>query len=213
MTGLGAFLNTSIGKKLLMAFTGICFCLFLLIHLAGNLTLFGGPDTFNAYVNHLHALGPLITAAEWVLLTLAIIHVTAGMTLFYQNWAARPVAYAVKKSSGGSTIGSRTMPYTGILLFMFLILHLTGFRFVDHENQTVYQIVAGAFARPVNVILYTIAVIMIFFHVRHGFWSAFQTIGANHPRYMQWLKLTGQAFSILIAVGFGLIPLYMALKV
>lgn len=108
-------LRTSIGKKLLMAFTGLGFCFFLLIHLIGNLTLYGGKNFFLAYVEHLHALGPLIIIAECGLLLFAVIHVTTGILLFVENWRARPVDYAVNKTAGGRTIGSATMPYTGLV--------------------------------------------------------------------------------------------------
>ncbi|MBU0699005.1 MAG: succinate dehydrogenase, partial [Proteobacteria bacterium] len=108
--------RTSIGKKLLMAVTGFCFCCFLSLHLAGNLTIYGGKDFFNAYAGHLHSLGPLLTVAEWILLTLAVIHVLTGATLFYQNFRSQPVGYSVKKRAGGRSLGSATMPYTGFII-------------------------------------------------------------------------------------------------
>ena len=105
MNWLLKILWTSIGKKILMAFTGLSFCGFLIAHLAGNLTLYKGKDAFNAYAESLHALGPLITIAELGLLFFALIHVLIGATLFFENYKARPSRYAVKKSAGGRTIG------------------------------------------------------------------------------------------------------------
>ncbi len=108
--------STSVGKKLLMAITGFSFCGFLAAHLAGNLTIYGGKDAFNGYAEHLHALGPLLTVAELVLLSFFLVHVITGLILFLQNLKARPVRYAVNKTAGGRTFGSATMPYTGILM-------------------------------------------------------------------------------------------------
>ncbi len=139
---------SSIGKKLLMALTGLAFCGFLAGHLAGNLTIYGGKDAFNSYAEHLHALGPVLTLMEWGLLVFAVVHVCAGLTLFYQNFRARTSRYAVNKWAGGRTIGSATMPYTGILLLTFIILHLINFHFVDKTNTTIYQIVAQTFENP-----------------------------------------------------------------
>jgi len=200
--------QSSIGKKLMMALTGFCFIIFLIVHLAGNLTIYGGASMFNSYAEHLHALGPLITLAEAGLLFLALIHVLTGTALFYQNFRSRPVGYAVKKSAGGRTPGSRTMPYTGFLVLFFVIAHLFNFHFIEKNGQTIFQIVSSAFADPVYVVAYILAMIIVAVHVSHGFWSAFQSIGANHPNYMPVIKGGSILFSIIVAVGFGFIPIY-----
>jgi succinate dehydrogenase / fumarate reductase cytochrome b subunit len=208
------FINTfssSIGKKLMMAVTGLSFIGFIAGHLAGNLTIYGGKDTFNSYAEHLHSLGPLVTAAEWILLTMALIHILTGLTLFYQNFKSRPVRYAVNKSAGGRTIGSLTMPYTGILMLAFVIVHLMNFHFVDKTNTTIFEIVSQAFTNPVYVALYVAAMIVVALHVSHGFWSAFQTIGANHPRYMPIIQVAGLGFSVIVGIGFGFIPIYISI--
>ncbi|MDM8537297.1 succinate dehydrogenase cytochrome b subunit [Desulfobacterales bacterium HSG17] len=203
--------SSSIGKKLMMAVTGLGFIGFIAGHLAGNLTIYGGKDLFNSYAEHLHSLGPLVTAAEWILLTMAIIHVLTGLTLFYQNYKSRPVKYAVCKSAGGRTIGSLTMPYTGILMLAFVIVHLMNFHFVDKTNTTIFEIVAQAFTNPAYVALYVAAMIVVAIHVSHGFWSAFQTIGANHPKYMPIIQLLGLGFSVVVGIGFGFIPIYISI--
>ncbi len=210
MNWLTNTLGSSVGKKLMMALTGLSFCGFLAVHFAGNLMLYGGKDAFNAYAEHLHSLGPLITLAEFVLLSLAIVHVLTGLTLFYQNFKARPRRYVMNKSAGGRTIGSQTMPYTGLLLLGFIILHLQNFHFVDKTYQTIYDIVSNAFAQPGYVIIYILAMIIAAIHVSHGFWSAFQTIGANHPKYMPLIKGVGIVFSLVVGVGFGFIPIYIS---
>lgn len=211
MNWLTRTLWSSIGKKLMMAVTGLCFCLFLAGHLAGNLSIYGGKDTFNAYARHLHTLEPVIIVVEWVLLILAVIHVLTGLTLFYQNWKARCRRYQVNKWGGGRTIGSATMPYTGILLLAFVVMHLLNFHFVDKTGTTLHQIVAGTFSNPVYVILYVFAMIVAAVHISHGFWSAFQTLGANHPKYMPAIRGLSIIFSLMIAVGFGLLPIYLSL--
>jgi succinate dehydrogenase / fumarate reductase cytochrome b subunit len=201
---------SSIGKKLLMAVTGLAFCGFLAGHLAGNLTIYGGKDAFNSYAEHLHALGPLLTLAEWGLLLFAVVHVCTGLILFYQNFSARTSRYVVNKRGGGRTLGSMTMPYTGILLLAFVIFHLINFHFVDKTNTTIYQIVAQAFESPLYVVIYILAMIVAALHVSHGLWSAFQTIGLNHIKYMPFIMALSIFFSLAVGFGFGIIPLYLS---
>jgi len=203
---------SSIGKKLMMALTGLAFCGFLAGHLAGNLTIYGGQNAFNAYAEHLHSLGPLLTLAEWGLVILALIHIITGLTLFYQNTIARGSRYAVNKKGGGRTIGSATMPYTGVLLLVFVIIHLVNFHFVDKSNTTIFQIVSETFTNPLWVIIYVVAMIAAAVHVSHGFWSAFQSFGANHPKYMPTIMVLSILFSLAIALGFGLLPLYISVS-
>ena len=206
------FLQTvasSVGKKFMMAVTGLGFCLFLAAHLAGNLSIYAGRQAFNAYAAHLHSLEPLVKAAEFGLLFFAAVHVLTGLVLFYQNLAARPNRYAVSKSAGGRSIGSRTMPYTGLLLLGFVVYHLLNFHFVDKTDTTIYDIVSGNFANPAMVTLYVCAMIVAAVHVSHGFWSAFQTLGANHPKYMPLIRGASIVFSLLVGLGFGLLPVYL----
>ena len=202
-------LGSAIGKKLMMAITGLGFCGYLTVHLAGNLTIYGGKDSFNSYSEHLHAWGPLVTLAELGLAAFALVHILTGATLFYQNLKARPQRYSVNKSAGGRSLGSRTMPYTGIVLLAFVIFHLINFHFVDKTGTTIYEIVSGAFNNPVYVIIYVIAVVIAAVHVSHGFWSAFQTMGANHPKYMPLIRKIGVAFSLIVGIGFGALPVYL----
>jgi succinate dehydrogenase / fumarate reductase cytochrome b subunit len=202
--------TSSIGKKMIMAITGLIFCLFLLVHLVGNLTIYGGKDLFTAYVDHLHSYGPLVILAELVLLALALTHIFMGAILFYQNIRARPVRYAVKKGAGGRTIASATIPYTGLILLAFIILHLITFRFVDKTKVTDFQIVTNTFAQPWYVAIYVIVVIVAAFHVKHGLWSAFQTLGANHPKYMPVIQGASWIFSLMVGVGFASIPVILS---
>jgi len=203
-------LKTPIGKKLLMAITGFGFLFFLLIHLIGNLTIYGGKSLFISYVAHLHALGPLVAISEFGLLLFAAIHITTGLILFLENKIARPIGYAVKKNAGGRTLGSATMPYTGVLILCFIILHLINFRFIEQTPQIIYQAVSHTLSMLPYVIIYIAAVILVALHVRHGFWSLFQTLGANHVKYMPVIQTIGITFAVLVALGFGFIPIYIS---
>jgi succinate dehydrogenase / fumarate reductase cytochrome b subunit len=205
--------GSSVGKKLMMAVTGLFFCVFLVLHLAGNMTIYMGKDAFNSYAEHLHSLGPLLILAEWGLLFFAVIHISTGLFLFYQNFKARPTRYAVNKRAGGRTLGSATMPYTGVILLLFVIYHLFNFHFVDKTHTTISQIVSTAFAQPSYVLIYTVAMIIAAVHVSHGFWSAFQTLGANHPKYTPLLRGLSLVFSLIVGIGFGFIPIYVSLLV
>ena len=212
MNGLTKTLGASIGKKLMMAITGLSFIGFLIAHLAGNLTIYGGKDAFNAYAQKLHSLGPLLKVAETGLLVFAIVHVLTGVWLFYQNYNARPQKYAVKKSGGGRTIGSRTMPYTGLFLLIFVILHLSNFTFADKSNTTIYEIVSNTFANPFYVTFYIIAMAVAAIHVSHGFWSAFQSLGLNHSKYMPFIMLLSIVFAVAVGIGFGFLPIYISFQ-
>ena len=204
------FFWSSMGKKLLMALTGCCFIGFLSAHLAGNLTLYGGGKMFNSYAEHLHGFGPLVTLAEWGLLTLALVHITTGSILFFQNFMARPQRYHMNKWAGGRTISSATMPYTGFVILAFVIFHLLNFHFVDKSTTTIYEIVVSAFQSTAYVILYIAAMVIVALHIRHGFWSLFQTLGANHPKYMPLIMGAGIVLSLIFGFGFGYLPIYLS---
>jgi succinate dehydrogenase / fumarate reductase, cytochrome b subunit len=204
-------LGSSIGKKLMMALTGLAFCGFLVAHLAGNMTIFAGPDAFNRYAETLKGLGAIVILLEIGLIAFAIIHIFTGLTLFYQNLKARPVRYSVNKSAGGRTIGSATMPYTGIVLLFFVVIHLLNFTFVDKTGTTISQIVSSAFERPAYILFYIASMIVLAVHVSHGLWSTFQTIGANHPKYMPAIWVLSITFALAIGIGFGMLPIYFSI--
>jgi succinate dehydrogenase / fumarate reductase cytochrome b subunit len=202
-------ISASIGKKLLMAVTGLSFIGFLAAHLAGNLTLYAGGTAFNAYAEKLHSLGPILTLFELGLLAFAVIHVITGITLFVQNLRARSVPYQKDQAAGGRTWSSLTMPYTGFVILGFVVFHLINFSFVDKTERTIFEIVRTAFTNPVYTIIYVLVMIIVALHVRHGFWSAFQTLGANHPKYMPALMVLSVIISLMIGFGFGLLPIYI----
>jgi succinate dehydrogenase / fumarate reductase cytochrome b subunit len=212
MKWLRAALGSSVGKKLMMALTGLAFIGFLAAHLAGNLTIYGGKSAFNGYAEKLQSLGALLNLFRAGLITLALIHVLTGLYLFLLNRKARPVGYSTYASAGGRTLSSRTMPYTGIVILAFVVYHLFNFTFVDKSATTVFDMVAAAFNRPPVMLLYAAMMIVVALHVRHGFWSAFQTLGVNHPQWMPAVMAASIVAGVIVALGFGLLPLVVALR-
>jgi succinate dehydrogenase / fumarate reductase, cytochrome b subunit len=200
--------STSVGKKYLMAASGLLFLLFLTTHLLGNLSVYGGPAAFVSYAEHLHALGKLLVAAEIGLIVALMIHVTTAVLLFFENRRARPVKYAVDKGGGGRTFSSQTMPYTGLLILAFVGVHLATFshHFVDQSTRNIFQIAQAVFSNNIFLIIYTLGVLVVAFHVQHGLWSAFQSVGANHPKYMPFIQTASVVFAIIVAAGFGFLP-------
>jgi len=202
-------LSSSIGKKQVMAVTGLGFSLFVLTHLLGNLTVYSGQEAFLSYVGRLHSLGGLVTLAELGLVAFAVLHIGLGLLLFIQNFQARPVRYAVRKNTGGRTIGSITAPYTGFLILVFIIVHLWKFRFANKAMTDDFIILANTFTQIGYVLFYVLSVVVVALHVSHGFWSGFQTIGLNHPKYMPLIQRFGTLFSVVLGVGFASIPIYL----
>jgi succinate dehydrogenase / fumarate reductase cytochrome b subunit len=197
------------GKKQIMALTGLAFCLFVAVHLIGNLPIDGGQNLFLSYVEHLHGWGYVLTAAELGLVLFALLHIAIGLILFIENLRARPVRYAVKKNAGGRTIGSITAPYTGLLILCFIVVHLIKFRFVDKTTTNDYLLLSDTFAQLGWGLFYVAGVIIVAVHVSHGFWSGFQTLGLNHPKYMPLIKSLGIVFSVIVGVGFVSIPIFI----
>jgi len=212
MNWFSATLGSSVGKKLLMALTGLAFVGFLAVHLAGNFIIYAGKAAFNGYAEKLQALGPFLYLFRTGLIAFAMVHILTGLILFLQNRKARPVGYRTHASAGGRTLSSRTMPYTGLIILSFVIFHLFHFTFVDKTSTTIFDLVTAAFNQPVWVALYAALMAVVALHVRHGFWSAFQTIGANHPKYMPAISLLSFAAGLAVGVGFGLLPIVISLK-
>jgi succinate dehydrogenase / fumarate reductase, cytochrome b subunit len=203
-------LSTSVGKKQLMAVTGLLFLMFLTTHLLGNLSVYGGPASFVAYAEHLHALGKLLLIAEVGMAVALLIHVCTAIFLFLENRNARPVKYAVDKSGGnGRTFSSQTMPYTGLLILLFLAVHMTTFshHIVDQSSRNIFQIATDVFSHKIYLFIYLISMVIVAFHVRHGLWSAFQTVGANHPKYMPFIQKLSIVFAVVVGIGFFSLPL------
>ena len=203
---------SSIGKKQIMAVTGLLFCLFITVHLIGNLTIYAGKESFLSYVEHLHNFEGLVTLAEFGLIFFAVLHIGMGLYLFIQNQMARPVSYAVDRSAGGRTIGSRTAPYSGALILVFLINHLIKFRFVDKLTINDFTILTNTFSHfGFWTVFYVVGVTLVAVHVSHGAWSLFQTLGLSHPKYMPVVEKLAVLFSLVIGIGFASIPILLFL--
>jgi succinate dehydrogenase / fumarate reductase cytochrome b subunit len=211
MSWFSSAIGSSVGKKLLMALTGLAFIGFLAAHLAGNFAIYAGKPAFNGYAEKLQSLGPLLYFFRAGLIAFAVVHITTGLVLFLQNRKARPVSYTTYASAGGRTLSSRTMPYTGLIILAFVVFHLFHFTFVDKTAATIFDLVTVAFNRPGVIALYAVAMVIVALHVRHGFWSAFQTIGANHPKYMPAVSVLSLAAGWAVAAGFGLLPIVVSL--
>jgi len=113
-------------------------------------------------------------------------------------------------SAGGRTIGSVTMPYTGLFMLLFIVLHLVDFHFVEKTDQTIYQIVLETFSNPGYAFFYIVSMVIIATHVSHGFWSAFQTLGVSNSGYMSLFRVMGIVISLAVGFGFGLLPIYIS---
>jgi succinate dehydrogenase / fumarate reductase cytochrome b subunit len=202
---IGSLYRSSIGKKSIMAASGLLLTLFIVTHLLGNSVSFLGREAFNSYAERLHSLGVLIYFFELGLLILFLIHILTGVILYFENLGARPSRYSVDTSQGGRSWGSRTMPYTGLIIFVFIIVHLMNFHFTD-KSVLIADLVRELLSKPGLAFFYIFSLIALALHLSHGFWSLFQSIGFNHKKYNQLLLKGALVFSILVGIIFTLIP-------
>ncbi|MGI6655601.1 MAG: succinate dehydrogenase cytochrome b subunit [Desulfobulbus sp.] len=204
--------RSSLGKKYIMALTGLMLVGFLLVHTIGNSTIFWGRSAFNAYAHHLHSLGVFIPVFEICLLAIFLLHVFTGITLWLQNQKARGSKYEVQANAGGRTIGSRTMPYTGIAILIFILIHLCNFHFVEKtEVKTISDFVTQVLNNPFYTLIYTAGISLLFIHLSHGLWSLLQTLGISHPRYDALLRILAWALAIIMGGVFLLITFLMVI--
>ena len=202
---IGSLYRSSVGKKSIMAASGLLLSLFLLTHMLGNSVSFLGRDAFNTYAERLHSLGTLVYIFEIGLLTLFLIHIITGIILYLENLQARPSRYSVNTSEGGRSWGSRTMPYTGVIILVFIIVHLMNFHFTD-KSVPVADLVRELLSSPSLAFFYIFSLVALALHLSHGFWSLFQSIGFNHEKYNLLLLKGALVFSILMGAVFILIP-------
>lgn len=221
------FFNTSIGKKLLVGATGLFVCAFVIVHLAGNLSLLkeDNGEAFNTYADFM-GHNALIQFIAWGLKIVIVLHAVIAILLTIRNRAARPVKYAVRPGNQTSSWYSRQMAVMGSILFIFIVIHLSQFWWTMHygdidkvsygadtEVGNLYQVVWFGFSQLWMVVLYVIAMAALSFHLIHGFKSACQTFGLNHKKYNGMLHFIGVwIFGILIPVGFAVIPVVIYLK-
>ena len=205
--------NSSIGKKTIVAVTGLVFIGFLVAHLAGNLLIFAGQEAFDDYAHMLHHLGhgAVIWIARAVLLGSLTLHVVATISLVKQNRAARP-AYAHEATIGASK-SSKIMIWSGLTVLAFIIFHILHFtvrtsgKLAKLGAESPYEMVIVGFQDWLVVIFYTIAMTLLCSHLSHGFSSAFQTLGFRSAKTRDLLDKAGKAYSLLILIGFLSVPI------
>jgi len=221
MLQFSRLMQSSVGKKILMAITGLAMVIFLIEHLAGNLLLFSSDSApFNEYSHFLMSFGWLLIVAELILIAILLFHMISAIQITLGKKKARPEDYVKKGKAGGAskkTFASSTMIWSGIIIFVFLVIHLKTFKFGPYYTTTVdgvvmrdlYTLVWEVFQKPLYVIWYVAALLLLGFHLRHGFWSAFQSLGAHHPRYTPFIYGAGIFVAVVLAVGFIGIPIYI----
>jgi succinate dehydrogenase / fumarate reductase, cytochrome b subunit len=205
------FWQTTIGKKAIMAVTGVILFGFVVGHLLGNLQIYLGPERLNEYAATLRSHPLFLWGARITLLLAVGLHIWSSFELWWLRRAARPIPY-VKKENIHSTYASRTMMWSGPIILAFVIFHLLHFTFgVVHpggpfvEHDVYNNVVTGFQFWPVSL-FYIVAMVMLCWHLYHGLWSIFQSLGFSHPVYTPWLRLLAKIVAILIAVGNISIP-------
>lgn len=213
-------LSSSVGTKLLMGLTGVALFVYMLLHLAGNAMILAGPELFNEY-SHALISNPLILPIEIGLLVIFLIHIYKAITMWMANRAARPVGYAKKELAGHTSrksVASSTMIGSGLFLLVFVIIHVKQFKFgswyqiTDSTVRDLYRTEIEVFQNPFWVAVYVAATLLVGLHLRHGFASAFQSLGLDHPVYTRRLTVLGIVFAALIGLGLAIIPIWVYVR-
>jgi len=227
MSWLTKTLTSSIGRKLSMALTGLFLITFLFVHLIGNFQLFAhdGGEAFNHYTKFM-STNPLIRVAEIILLLGFVIHIYTAILLTRSNSAARPVKYVYNGNNPGVSWFSKNMGVSGSIVLVFLITHMVNFYGAYHYGgpkeityasgetyKDMYEIVAITFKEQWWIsILYIVAMVLLGFHLNHGFQSSFRTLGIDHKKYTPAIVGLGVLISILVPAGFASMPIYFLMK-
>lgn len=201
---------SSLTRKFWMSLTGLFLITFLILHLAINLlTLCSDPELFNE-ASHFMATNPVIQVMQYVLALGFIMHIGTGIRLNYLNNQARPVKYAHNRPALNSSTSSRSMIYSGLLVLVFLCIHIYDYfykmKFVGVADD--YVLVTEHFGDWRYTLIYVASFILLGIHLNHGFQSAFQSVGANHRKYTPLIKKIGSIYSVVMAAGFSLIAIY-----
>jgi succinate dehydrogenase / fumarate reductase cytochrome b subunit len=219
MSSLRRVFSSSVGTKLLIGITGLLLVAFLVTHLIGNVIVFAGPATFNAY-SHALISNPLVLPAEVALLLLFLLHVYKTIVMWATNRRARPIAYAQKTWAGRTsrkTVSSTTMIWTGVITLIFVVVHLAQMKFgawyeIDEPPmRDLYRTEAEVFSSPLWVAAYVVCMVLVGFHLRHGISSGFQSLGLDHPVYTKRLVTFGTIVAIRLGGGFAIIPIWVYL--
>ena len=221
MSSRSAVFASSVGTKILIGVTGVLLFTYLLIHIAGNLLVFFGPEVFNNYAFVMEVQNPLLLPIEIALLLVFLLHIYKTIRMYLGNRAARPVRYARKKWAGRpsrKTIASSTMIASGLWLLAFLIIHVKAFRFSpEYEwvggpgGRDLYRQELENLSNPLMVAFYVLSMIVVGSHLWHGVSSAFQSLGVDHPKVTPILLTAGKLFAVAIAGGFIVIAVWVYL--
>ena len=226
MSWLSQALSSSLGKKLLMALTGLFLIIFLIGHLLGNFLLFkeDGGQAFNEYAKFMTTT-PAVMVLSILTYVSIIAHVIYSIILSIHNRKSRPVKYAVSGASANSIWTSRNMGVLGTFVLIFIVIHLKSFWYemkfgsvpmVEYDSgsmKDLYLIVNQAFAQPWYVLFYVLSMLILAFHLSHGFKSAFQTLGLSHVKYTPLITIVGKTFAVIVPLLFASIPVYIFFKV
>lgn len=208
-------LSSSVGKKFVMGTTGLLLCGFLVVHLAGNLLLYVGPDAYNKYAHTLHSQGALLLVAEVILYALFLAHIFLAFCTSQENRSARNHRYLVKRSKLDAAPHTTSWPMhpeawmftSGAIILFFLIVHLSEFawekRLPGPPDEEPFTKAIRILNNPLTGVVYLVGVVILGIHLWHGFASAFQSLGVTHPRYAAVIKWIGVVFAVVIALGFA----------
>jgi succinate dehydrogenase / fumarate reductase cytochrome b subunit len=213
------FFSTSVGTKLVIGITGFALFLYLIIHVAGNLTVFFGPAFFNKYAYTLES-NPLLPVIEIGLLLIFVIHIYRTIRMFLANQNARPVKYAIKKMAGRpsrKSLASSTMIVSGLWLIAFLVIHVKAFRFgEEHEwpagGRDLYRLEMETLSNPLIVGFYVLSMVVVGSHLWHGIASSLQSLGLDHPVWTPRILTAAKMVAVLIAGGFVIIAIWVYLQ-
>ena len=211
MRRLRQFYGSMIGKKVVMGVTGLIGTGFVILHSLGNLLVFRGPDALNSYSHFLKSTGELLWTLRIILILAVVLHVIAAVQLTLQSRAARPIGY-VKQEAQAATIASRTMRWGGVLLLVFIVVHILHFTtgtirpsgFFSHQD--VYANVVTSFRVWWVTLFYVVAMIALGFHLFHGAWSSVRSIGVSPPSPEPFHHRVSLVLAILIWAGFTAVP-------
>jgi succinate dehydrogenase / fumarate reductase cytochrome b subunit len=206
--------SDSIGRKVVMAITGLLMVLFVIGHLLGNLTIFAGPSGLNSYAQHLHDLAPVVWITRVVMGTAVLLHLVLSIQITLENSQAKPEKYA-KATHLRATFASKNMIWTGVIIGAFIAYHLLHFTFrvtpdvsafTGEVPGNVYGMVTGALAKFSTAVVYVVAMISLFLHLSHGVQSSFQTLGLSNNTMLPRYTTAGKVAAFVFLVGFGAIP-------
>lgn len=221
MPSFSEALKSQVGRKILTGITGIGLVIFVIAHLAGNLSLFGAEEAFNLYTYKLESLGWILYILEAGLAICFLLHAYIGISIWWNRRKKRPEGYVKYQSKGGpshNTWASRSMALTGSVLLIFLVVHLINFKFGDTSmvslpngemGRDLKALVIEKFQNPWYAFGYTAVMMLLGLHLKHGFWSAFTSLTMKHKKYSAAIYGIGIAVALLLAVGFLFIPLYI----